>query len=493
MKSITQKMLMALVSSTLLVLVFVSFTSYMMQKNSEINYWQDNTQILNEQLKVILLEPVFSYDKPLIKSILEAIIKDESVVKVAVFDQRNKALGTVSKQRGNLNEAVILPLIWEDKSQIGTVKINYSQQGVDDRLNQAIIEKSVALISTLILLSLVLTYLLRKIIIAPLLNLSGVLADIAQGGGDLTQRIPKKSDDEIGGLASNFNNFINTVQSIVSSLAGANKELEHVAGRVESVSDTTNKDLHEQRTQTKDSLEHLSQLQIATLDIAKNAEQTSINTNNVQKLSQQGKVLMESNLTKVDELVAELDNTADVVTQLRSETQNITQVLDVIKGIAEQTNLLALNAAIEAARAGESGRGFSVVADEVRALASKTHESTNEIEQMIISLQKQAQSSFEATHRSKELVTHTIESTRSANISLNEINEKIEEVNEMNTLIASACEEQSSVTLGVKGGMEKVDLGAQKLSQEANELHTATSELSEVQQKLVKQITRFTY
>jgi len=493
MNSITQKMLMALVSSTLLVLVLVSFTSYMVQKNSEINYWQDNTQVLNEQLKVILLEPVFAYDKPLIKSILEAIIKDASVVSVSVFDQRNKALGEVKSANSDTDESVTLPLIWEDKSQIGSVEIGYSQQGVMDKLNQAIVEKSLVLITTLILLSLVLTYLLRKIIIAPLLNLSSVLADIAQGGGDLTQRIPKKSDDEIGGLANNFNSFINTVQSIVSSLAGANKELENVATRVESVSDTTNKDLHEQRTQTKDSLEHLTQLQTATLDIAKNAEQTSINTNNVQKLSQQGKVLMESNLTKVDELVEELDNTAKVVTQLRSETQNITQVLDVIKGIAEQTNLLALNAAIEAARAGESGRGFSVVADEVRALASKTHESTNEIEQMIISLQKQAQTSFEATHRSKELVTHTIESTRSANSSLNEINEKIEEVNEMNTLIASACEEQSSVTLGVKGGMEKVDFGAQQLSHEADVLHTATAELSEVQQKLVKQITRFTY
>ena len=305
MNSITQKMLMALVSSTLLVLILVSLTSYMMQKNSEINYWQDNTQVLNEQLKVILLEPVFSYDKPLIKSILEAIIKDTSVVSVSVFDQRNKALGEVKSTNYDTDESVTLPLIWEDQSQIGSVKIGYSQQGVMDKLNQAIVEKSLVLITTLILLSLVLTYLLRKIIIAPLLNLSGVLADIAQGGGDLTQRIPKKSDDEIGGLASNFNNFINTVQSIVSSLAGANKELENVASRVESVSDTTNKDLHEQRTQTKDSLEHLTKLQTATLDIAKNAEQTSINTNNVQKLSQQGKVLMESNLTKVDELVEE--------------------------------------------------------------------------------------------------------------------------------------------------------------------------------------------
>ena len=112
---------------------------------------------------------------------------------------------------------------------------------------------------------------------------------------------------------------------------------------------------------------------------------------------------------------------------------------------------------------------------------------------MIISLQKQAQTSFEATHRSKELVTHTIESTRTANTSLNEINDKIEEVNEMNALIASACEEQSSVTLGVKGGMEKVDIGAQQFSHEAGVLHTATAELSAVQQKLVKQITRFTY
>jgi methyl-accepting chemotaxis protein len=266
-----------------------------------------------------------------------------------------------------------------------------------------------------------------------------------------------------------------------------------VAERVKSVSESTNKDSQQQRYQTKDALEHLTKLQEATVHIAQNAEQAALNTNNVHQLSESSMAQMGKNIEKVDLLFQELDSTANIVTKLRVESQNITKVLDVIKGIAEQTNLLALNAAIEAARAGESGRGFSVVADEVRALASKTHDSTNEIESIISSLQNQAQASFEATHRSKDLVTETIETTKSANDSLNEINEKIDEINKMNTLIASGSEEQTQVTNSVQQGMQQVNDGAERLAQEASSLHSTTNELSKVQAKLVAQIERFTY
>jgi methyl-accepting chemotaxis protein len=320
-----------------------------------------------------------------------------------------------------------------------------------------------------------------------------VLGDIAQGGGDLTQRIPIKSNDELGQLSHSFNSFIETVQSIVSSLALANEELANVAQRVKSVSERTNYDSQQQREQTNEALEHLIQLQQATVHIAQSAEQTSVNTNNVNHLSQSSMKEMNNNIEKVDLLFEELDDTANIVTKLRVESQNITKVLDVIKGIAEQTNLLALNAAIEAARAGESGRGFSVVADEVRALASKTHDSTNEIETIISSLQSQAQASFDATHHSKDLVSETKDATKNAHDALNDISEKINEINNMNTSIASGSEEQTQVTQSVQEGMQKVDDGAERLAQEASSLHSATEELTQVQAKLVEQIERFTY
>jgi len=492
-QSITHKMLLALVGSTILVLFLVSSISYFVQKSDEQADWENKRSVINSQLSVIFQEPVFAYDKPLIKGILTAILKDNAITSLKVLDQRDKVLATGVSSSEKPDERLVLPLLWTDNSTIGSVHIGYSHELVNNRLNNALFDKFIALIVTIILLSVVVIYFLRKIVIHPLASLSSVLGDIAQGGGDLTQRIPVKSADELGELAGNFNNFINTVQSIVSALALANTELSSVAERVKNVSESTNRDSQEQRMQTKDALVNLTQLQETTAHIAENAEQTALNTNNVHKLSQSGISQMEDNIKKVDLLFRELDNTSDIVTELRVESQNITRVLDVIKGIAEQTNLLALNAAIEAARAGESGRGFSVVADEVRALASKTHDSTNEIETIIGSLQTQAQASFDATHRSKDLVSETIETTRNANDSLNEINEKIDEINKMNTLIASGSEEQTQVTSSVQQGMQQVDDGAERLEQEASTLHSATNELTQVQAKLVEQIGRFTY
>jgi len=493
MKSITQKMLFALVGSTIFVLILVSGVSYYNQESHEQKYWQEKRDVINSQLAVIFQEPVFAYDKPLIKGILEAILKDTAIVSLKVVDHRDKILAHGSSSNSKADEQYTTPLMWTDGSKIGSVQIGYSHHVVNNRLNNALIEKSIALLITIILLSVVTIYFLRKIVIQPLSSLSSLLGDIAQGGGDLTQRIPIKSNDELGLLATNFNNFINTVQSIVSALAVANEELSKVTDRVKKVSKSTNKDSQNQRLQTKDTLEHLTQLKEATVHIAQNAEQTSLNTNNVHQLSEDSIEQMEANIEKVNLLFQELDSTADIVTKLRVESQNISKVLDVIKGIAEQTNLLALNAAIEAARAGESGRGFSVVADEVRALASKTHNSTNEIETIIDSLQTQAQASFEATHRSKDLVSETMEATQSTNDSLNDINKKIDEINSMNTLIASSSEEQTQVTDSVQTGMKSVDVGAERLAQEAGVLHSATTELSKVQIKLMQQIERFTY
>jgi len=493
MQSITQKMLLALVGSTILVLVLVSSFSYYSQKSNEQAYWQAKRTVVNSQLSVIFQEPVFAYDKPLIKATLNAVLKDAAIVSLKVLDQREKILAQGSSSSVKADENFTIPLLWTDKSTIGSVQIGYSHDLVNNRLTSALLEKSIALIVTIILLSLVAVFILRKIVIHPLAELSSVLRDIAQGGGDLTQRIPVKSNDELGDLANNFNSFINTVQSIVSALALANKELANVAQRVKNVSESTNKDSQQQRAQTNEALEHLTQLQEATVHIAQSAEQTSLNTNNVHQLSQSSMEEMSTNIQKVDLLFQELDSTANIVTKLRVESQNITQVLDVIKGIAEQTNLLALNAAIEAARAGESGRGFSVVADEVRALASKTHDSTNEIETIISSLQTQAQASFDATHRSKDLVSETIDATKNANDTLNDISEKINEINNMNTLIASGSEEQTQVTQSVQQGMQQVDDGAERLAQEASSLHSATNELTQVQEKLVEQIERFTY
>lgn len=494
MHSITNKVLFALIGSTLVILMLVFGSSYLMQESQAYKGWDHNREVLDNQLQVILQEPVFAYDTALISSIIHVLVKNEAITDISVFDQREKALAKV-KNDNNLKSdlRITLPLTWSDNSVIGSINVGYSHQSLINRLESSLHSRIITLIITLLLITFVIVVVLKRIIISPLTNLSHVLSDIAEGGGDLTQRIPVNSQDEIGALATNFNNFIETVQSIVIALAGANDELSKVTKQVDNISETTNKDTHQQNIQIKTILDNLTQLQTATLEITANAELTSTNTNNVQQASAESKVLMNNNLQQVNVLVEELDITAEVVSELRNQTQDINRVLDVIKGIAEQTNLLALNAAIEAARAGESGRGFSVVADEVRALASKTYDSTSEIEDIISSLQDRAQASFDATHRSKDLANNAIETTRSASDSLNEINLKIDDINDMNTQIACGSEEQANVTKDVRDRMQSIDTGADRLASEADLLHKTTIELTEVENKLVKQIQRFKY
>lgn len=493
MQSITKKVLFALIGSSFVILALGAIISYWIQSSNLQGSWDQQNQTLNEQIQVILQEPVFSYDKPLINGIIKALSKDLSITDITVYDQRKQVLASVKSSDNKSDITSQLPLTWTDNSEIGSATVGYTQQAVNSQLQTALLEKLVVLVITLAILSGLIVFFLRNLVIEPLDNLSSVLRDIAQGGGDLTQRIPVTTNDEIAGLANNFNEFIETVQSIVKALSLANDELVKVSSRVDAISDTTNKDLLEQNTQTKVSLKHLNQLQETTSEIAHNAEKTANNTNSVREVSSENNRLMTANLTLVNDLVTELDSTAEVASELRAQSQKINSVLEVIKGIAEQTNLLALNAAIEAARAGEQGRGFAVVADEVRTLAQRTQESTHEIESMIEALQTSVQSSFDATHRSKDLATNAIESTRKASESLHAISAQIDDINLMNEQIASGSEHQSKVTNDVRDGMQLIDDGASRLAIESEQLHSATVELTKVKEKLFEQIHRFNY
>lgn len=494
MHSITKKVLLSLIVSTFLVLSLVYFVSYAIQSSTESENWNKSVETLDKQVQVILQEPTFAYDKSLIQSLITALAADIRVDGIVTYDHRGQVLGKVGTLQSDTGlTKKNLPILWTDNEKIGSVDILLNDSLSQGRLSSAITDKIIGLVVSIVLLCFVLLFVLRKIVVKPIEQVSNVLEDIARGGGDLTQRIPYQSSDEIGSLANNFNDFIGTVQNIVRELAGATSELAGVNERVTHSSQMTHRNTELQQSQTSDALEHLTQLTSATNEIASNAELTASNTKNAHQLSSEGQSQMEANMQQVNTLVDELDNTSNVVTELRTASNDIGSVLDVIKSIAEQTNLLALNAAIEAARAGEYGRGFAVVADEVRALASKTHQSTTEIEGIIDSLQAKAQESFQATHRSKELAGVAIESTTSTRNLLNEIVEQMDGINDMNNHIASASEEQSHVTSVVTDGMQSLHSGASELASQARQLEEATVEMANVEKKLVEQIARFNY
>ncbi len=493
MTSIANKVLMSLIVTITLVLGGVSSAAYFINISKENAQFEQTQSALATQMQVILRDPVFTYDFDLTKRIIDAYIPAADIAFITVTDHREKPIASMAKDKIEAAETQTLKLLDDEGKHIGIITMGFSKALMSKRLADGLIEKLITLIISLSLLCAILLLQIRKIVVQPLSKVSGILADIAKGGGDLTQSITIKSNDEIGLLSESFNSFIKRIREIVTEVAFGAQQLENLSTNVSDISNNASSNTQKQKEKSEHSLIYLQQLSEATAEIAQNAEITAATSQEASETATQSRLDVSQNLGNVNELVSELDNSAKIVTELRTESENIGGVLDVIKGIAEQTNLLALNAAIEAARAGESGRGFAVVADEVRALAQKTRESTDEIEQIILSLQNKSQESFDATHKSKSLVTHTIESTKKTSDSFIDISEKMNKINDMIIQVASASEEQSLLTKEMTETMQSLCTDAQTLALEAQEMTTSSNEMLEVEKTLTSNIHEFKY
>lgn len=492
MNSIAKKVMLTLMFAFIPLFLLVAGISYQLTNSNESTQWQHTQKNISNQLQVILQEPVYAYDKPLIKSIIDSFVEDQNLSNIQVLDHRNQLLGGTNQTILNATKEHVLPLLWGDKS-IGSVKLQFSNILTEQRIVSGVLNAVYALVITLALVIFLTLLILKRVVILPLTQVIHLLEDIAHGGGDLTKRIQYKSKDEIGRVVSGFNFFVSEVQKIIQDLALTSSGIEQVSNLVKDAGNNSKTEAQAQLKLTEAGLEHLTQLTQATRDITLSASQAAENTTQAHGLSSESSSSMTNNLSQIDTLVAELNDASTIVNQVHSSSENITSVLDVIKNIAEQTNLLALNAAIEAARAGESGRGFSVVADEVRALASKTHQSTAEIESIIASLQQQVGDSVEATEKSKSLAAVVIESSRDTHTSLHSITGEMDKISDMNNMIASASEEQTMVTSGVSDSMSLIHKGAQGLASQANSLEKTIVKLSLLEKTLSDKIEQFKF
>ncbi|RDV26667.1 methyl-accepting chemotaxis protein [Alteromonas aestuariivivens] len=490
MKSIASKMTLVMVLAILLTTSLVVAVSYSLAYQNETAEFELRRKTLIDQLSVILKEPVFVYDRGNIESIVNAYKPDKTIASMIIEDQRGQTLGAY--RNNNLEAAYTdtISLEWEGKP-IGNVTIGFTTQATDSKLANLLLENFISLVLLVAIISAAVFLGMRYFVTVPMSKLNSILHDIAEGDGDLTARINIDTNDELSLLAGSFNQFISRVQNIISDMMQAESNLLNVTQRIKTITARSAQSSEQQKQLTDTSLQNLKQLSESTTEIARSAEESAANTQSANDVSASSQQKIRQNIEEIGNLVDNLKSTSTVVGELKTAADNIGKVLDVIKSIAEQTNLLALNAAIEAARAGESGRGFAVVADEVRSLASKTHDSTTEIEQIIAHLQNQADVSYQSTQRSTELVSQTIDSANETEISLNQIASQMESVNTMNAQVASATEQQSLVTRDVTSDMERISAGAITLSQDANAMQQATEELLQVEQMLESQIRRF--
>ncbi|TDF80738.1 methyl-accepting chemotaxis protein [Pseudomonas sp. H9] len=295
------------------------------------------------------------------------------------------------------------------------------------------------------LLGVLLIWLAALRITRPLQSLTHMLEDIAQGEGDLTRRLAVQSRDEIGQLATAFNHFVERIHRSIREVSSATRQLNEVATRVVSASNSSMCNSDEQASRTNSVAAAINQLGAAAQEIARNAADASHQASDVRQLAEEGSQVLARTISAMHQLSSKISASSSTIETLNSKTVDIGQILEVIKSISGQTNLLALNAAIEAARAGEAGRGFAVVADEVRNLAYRTQASAQEIQTMIEGLQVDARDSVTTMNESQNHSADSVVIANQAGDRLGSVTQRIGEIDGMNQSVATATEEQTSV------------------------------------------------
>ncbi|MBW8184760.1 methyl-accepting chemotaxis protein [Shewanella nanhaiensis] len=287
---------------------------------------------------------------------------------------------------------------------------------------------------------------LNHSISVPLKEAIAAMEDIAKGEGDLTKRLPTIGKDEVVDLAIAFNLFVEKINLMVGHLKPLGNSLNQDANRLLTAVEESNACVDHLHQETSSVATAINEMLSTTHEMANNTQQAADAANGVQTQAQQSKSMMDQTLIHTEKLVDELKNSETITHNLGQSSDQIGSILDVIRGIAEQTNLLALNAAIEAARAGTHGRGFAVVADEVRALATRTQESTNEIQKIISDIQSGVASVMTSNSDTQSRSIQLQNQTKEVGNSLDDILDLIAHISDMNTQLASATEEQSLVT-----------------------------------------------
>ncbi len=307
-------------------------------------------------------------------------------------------------------------------------------------------------------------------------GVSDALHDIAQGEGDLSRRITQDSDDEIGQLVAGFNAFMAKLQGNVSLLIGKSSNLSDVSEALNGASEESSRQMAAQFGALQQVAELLEQLGVQVQQVSGNATQATAVARETDDRTREAQSVVVQARGLVEGLAEEVERNAAVLGKLQKGTENITLILDTIKGIAEQTNLLALNAAIEAARAGEQGRGFAVVADEVRALASRTQESTHEIQAVIEELQRGANEAVEAMAKGREQADLSVEESKRVEQLLDRVSAHVAEILAMSDEIRVATDSQHQAAVEIQGAMQEIDGSAQVSLRGAQELarHSAS-------------------
>ncbi len=355
-------------------------------------------------------------------------------------------------------------------------------------------------INILLIFGLVLTAMLTvihfvytRVISKPIEHFNNIVDEMVGDGKkfNLSLSFNHNSQDELGNFSTKFNSLISSMKDAMLSVDSSTHELSNQAEKMQATVKQTSASVLQQQDQTDQVASAMNEMTATVQEVAKNAEQAKNAAEQAEIEANKGREIVQNSAESIKILADDVVQSSDVIRSLEQDSESIGSVLDVIKGIAEQTNLLALNAAIEAARAGEQGRGFAVVADEVRSLASRTQESTEEIQTIIEKLQSGTRKAVEAMDKGRNQAESSVEQSIAAGESLKTIAQAVHFITDLNTQIANAAHQQSRVTEDISQNIVMIRDVANSTSAEANELSSSSEILSSMSNELQNQVDKF--
>ncbi|HHQ4750105.1 TPA: methyl-accepting chemotaxis protein [Aeromonas veronii] len=360
-----------------------------------------------------------------------------------------------------------------------------------NEMNRAAVTQQ--LVGAVIVLALALATMLviARSITGPIRQMVSLVDDIADGEGDLTKRLTTRSVDELGDLAKGINRFIDKLQGLLGDVLKTASEVNRYAGDTDRIAGQTDNNLQHHQAEMEQMLTAVQEMSYVSQEVATHANNTADSAKQAQSAADQGKERFQQVIQSMHKVAAEAGKGAEVVEGLAHDSAQITSILTVIQGIADQTNLLALNAAIEAARAGEQGRGFAVVADEVRKLAGNTQQAVQNTQELIEKIRLSSTNAVNAITQSQQLTHQAVSEADLAEEALGSIYQAISTINDMTYQIASAAEEQSSVSETVSGNLSKTNALANDIAQDATETAKASQALRQAAEKLQQLLGQF--